>query len=475
MEEVPYGRILREGWILIVVLALVGAAGAWVLTRVLPPTYSASTTLMLQVESADSSLFERNQFSLARIKSYPVLVDSPEVIDGVRADLEIDPQEYSDRELRRMLSAQITEDTVLLQIRADAPTAILARDLANSAAMHQSALIGEMENSGGSTRYEVELEQVLPANEPSYPDSPQVTAITGLGFIAGLAAGFIVAVYRTTTNRRLLTISDVRRATGLPVVGQIPKVRRTGGELAPATLVSLQELIANLPALGGHDRALYVLVPASSTVLDNDMLAGLLEAYSSKGFRACALDLRGTQGELTGTRSWLELLEPHDSDPSAAEPSTVETSVESPIGAVFTAERVVSGDDLRARIPAAVRALRAKSDVVVVVCDSKNSTLQAKLADLGAGFVVAVRHRSTSATEVVSAVTRMTVMDLRPFGVLMVQTPRGAHENLAESWRWTDGEVSADEDLSRFASPISSHGHDARSGGVEAHGRRALS
>lgn len=435
MEEVPYGRILREGWVLIVVIALVGAVGAWAFTRLLPESYSATTTLMLQVDSSEASLFEQNQFSMARIKSYPVLVDAPEVIEGARSELGIDTEEYTDRELRQMLSAQITDDTVLLQIVAEAPDAALAKDLANSSAQHLSQLIGEMENAQSDVQYSVELVQVLPANEPTSPDSPQVLAITGLGAIGGLAVGAIAAVYRTTKNRRLLTISDVRRATGLPVVGQIPKVRKSATEFAATTLVPFQELIGNLPVLGGHGRDLFVLVPASGTVVDEDTLAGVLEAYDSKGVRACALDLRETEAAVEGTRPWSELLDQRE---SVSDPDRLETN--SQRGVVFAADHVVSAKDLRSRIPAAVRALRSQCDVVIVLCDSESSSLQATLAGLGAAFVVGVRRRTTSATELVSVVTRLRLMDLFLIGVLMIQTPRSAQENLAESWRWTDGE-----------------------------------
>ena len=74
----------------IVVLAVFGAGMGWLVTKMLPETYAATSTLLLRVDSTEASLFERNQFSLARIKSYPPLVDSPEVIDAVRDDLDLD-------------------------------------------------------------------------------------------------------------------------------------------------------------------------------------------------------------------------------------------------------------------------------------------------------------------------------------------------------------------------------------------------
>ena len=251
MEDVPYGRILREGWVVIVVLAVFGAGMGWLVTKMLPETYAATSTLLLRVDSTEASLFERNQFSLARIKSYPPLVDSPEVIDAVRDDLDLDDDEYPDRDIRRMVSAENTADTVLLVVRADAPTAQLATDIANSAATHLSELIGETENDEDDARYTVALDQVLPAVAPLAPISPQVTAITGLGGIAGLALGAIVAVYRTTTNRRLRTISDVRRSSGLPVIGQIPRRSRLRQDANSGAAVAYEEAAGNLVALAG--------------------------------------------------------------------------------------------------------------------------------------------------------------------------------------------------------------------------------
>ena len=180
MEDVPYARILREGWLLVLIFALLGAGGAYGIAKLLPETYASTSTLMLQVDSKEASLFERNQFSLARIRSYPELVDSPEVIAGIRSDLHLSADEYSDRDLRKMVSADNTTDTVLLVVRAEAPTAQLSAAVANAAAAHLSKLIQSTENSDADERYQVNLTVVLPAVEPLAPVSPQTLAIVGL-------------------------------------------------------------------------------------------------------------------------------------------------------------------------------------------------------------------------------------------------------------------------------------------------------
>ncbi|MFT4258393.1 hypothetical protein [Microbacterium sp.] len=448
MEDVPYGRILREGWVIIVILAVLGVGFGWIVTKLLPETYAATSTLLLRVDSNEASLFERNQFSLARIKSYPPLIDSPEVIDAVRADLKLEDADYTDRDLRRMLSAENTTDTVLLVVRADAPTAALATDIANSAAKHLSELIGETENDKADTRYTVALDQVLPAVEPLAPISPQVTAITGLGGIAGLALGAIVAVYRTTTNRRLRTISDVRRASGLPVVGQIPRRSRLHPESNSAAIMAYEEMIGNLVALAGGGMRTQILVPASEGAIDDDAVAELLAAQRAIGATACVIDTRDSP--VTGSGSTInELIE----DPS------FDGDDETP--AVFVADEAIALETLAHELPAVVLGAQYAFDVVVVICDPAASALIEQLTEPGTGIIVSVRHNRTSATELVAVTTRLRVMGLRPVGVVMLHTGTRALGSIAESWRVTDRE-------SALAGAAGHSSHRAGSGGSNA-------
>src|SRR6187551_1145790 len=108
METPIYPTAFRERWYLVVLAA--AALGA-----ALPRSYEASATLFLQVDSPESSLLERSQFAQARVKSYPDLVTSPQVLEATVDDLElgITPQQLATR-----LSASNPRDTVLLTVTA---------------------------------------------------------------------------------------------------------------------------------------------------------------------------------------------------------------------------------------------------------------------------------------------------------------------------------------------------------------------
>ncbi|QIG38803.1 hypothetical protein G5T42_04310 [Microbacterium sp. 4R-513] len=433
MEDVPYGRILREGWLIILIAVLLGGASAYGVAKMLPETYTATSTMLLQVESTQASLFERNEFSLDRIKTYPALVDSPTVIDGVRDDLGLSKDEYSDREIRQMLAADNATDTVLLTVRAEGPTAAMASDMANSAAKNLSKLIRTTENSKTDLRYDVNLDQVIPAVAPASPSSPQVLAITGLGLIAGFAIGAIVAVYRTTTNRRLRTISDVRRASGLPVVGRLPRRSRLPGTQSDvAEEAAYEDAINNLFALAGTDVSRFMLVPVTPGSVDEPILRAFLIACEAAGRRACILDLRSDVKPGAAVRSLAEVL---DHVPSGPRPGTRRPPLVSTIYGMTTRIPIST---LESEIPAAVTRLGLDFDIVVVVSGPAESKLIEATVATGAGVILSIRHNATTATDLVSIATRLRVMGVHPLGVLMTHAGPRDIGAAAESWRESD-------------------------------------
>ena len=425
MEDVPYARILREGWLLVLIVALLGAGGAYGIAKLLPETYASTSTLMLQVDSKEASLFERNQFSLARIRSYPELVDSPEVIAGIRSDLHLSAADYSDRDLRKLVSADDTTDTVLLVVRAEAPTAQLSAAIANAAAAHLSKLIQSTENSDADERYQVNLTVVLPAVEPLAPVSPQTLAIVGLGLIVGLAVGGIVAVYRTVTNRNVITISDVRRLVGIRVVGRIPRRRRWRRSDDEDESVAFDETVANLGVLGGSDLSSVLVLTASDDAIGQAERSGLAAAFAAAGRTVTILVTRATSDAAAEARSLAEVLDGEDVDAAAGEAA----------GRQFADPLPVAAAALQDALPALRSSLRAHVDVVVAVVDAASVAVVRELVDDATGVVVAVRSGSTAASALSALITKLSFVDVHPLGVVLTGTARHASGVVIEAWR----------------------------------------
>lgn len=442
MEDVPYARILREGWLLVLIVALLGAGAAYGIAKLLPETYASTSTLMLQVDSKEASLFERNQFSLARIRSYPELVDSPEVIAGIRSDLHLSAADYSDRDLRKMVSADNTTDTVLLVVRAEAPTAQLSAAVANAAAAHLSKLIQSTENSDADERYQVNLTVVLPAVEPLAPVSPQTLAIVGLGLIVGLAVGGIIAVYRTVTNRNVITISDVRRLVGIRVVGRIPRRRRWRRSDDEDESVAFDETVANLGVLGGSDLSSVLVLTASDDAIGQAERSGLAAAFAAAGRTVTILETRATSDAAAETRSLAEVLDGEDVDAAVGEAA----------GRQFADPLPVAASALQDALPALRSTLRAHVDVVVVVVDAASVAVVRELVDDATAVVVAVRSGSTAASALSALITKLSFVGVHPLGVVLTGAARHASGVVTETWR-DAGPVGADAGTVAAARP----------------------
>ncbi|MHA3723939.1 hypothetical protein ACXR2T_08680 [Leucobacter sp. HY1910] len=446
MEEVPYGRILREGWLIILIAVLLGGGIGYGMTKPMPRSYAATSTLLLQVDSAQTSLFERNQFSQARIKSYPALVDSPQVVNGVRTDLHLSPAVYSDREIRSMLSATNTSDTVLMDVRALAPTSKMAAAMANSAAKHLSVLIEATENDKADGNYQVKLEQALPAVPPQSAVSPQVIPIVGLGLLVGLTVGALIALYRTTSNRRLLNISDVRRVADLPVVGQIPRLPRFRSAKARAKGLNsptYTEAVSNLMALAGSTTRTLVLVPAEAGALGEDTLIGLRDAYRQVGRTAHILDTRQSRFPPDQFHPLEDLIQSTipksksdasvDSDPGSAALGLDPLDLTGGAPHDIYTTTVIDTAKLESMLPGLIRHFNDPLDVALVVIDPEATTL---LAAVRAPLVIDVRSHAASFADLMALTIRLQVMDIQPLGVLL--TSARSRLRTAVSLTWND-------------------------------------
>lgn len=446
MEDVPYGRILREGWLIIILAMLLGGGVGYGLTKPMPRTYAATSTLLLQVDSTQTSLFERNQFSQARIKSYPALVDSPQVVNGVRTDLNLSPSVYSDREIRSMLSATNTSDTVLMDVRALAPTSEMSAEMANSAAKHLSALIEATENDKADGNYLVKLEQALPAIPPQSAVSPQVIPIVGLGLLVGLTVGALIALYRTTSNRRILNISDVRRVADLPVIGQIPRLprfRAVNARLKGSNSPAYTEAVSNLMALAGPTTRTLVLVPAEAGALGADTLIGLRDAYRQIGRSAHILDTRQDRfpfgqfhslGDLiraTAPRAMAGSTPDEESSVAALQLDPLELIGGTPHEIYTTTD--IDTARLESVLPGLIHHFNDPLDVTLVVIDPEATTL---LAAVRAPLVIDVRSHAASFADLMALTIRLQVMDIQPLGVLL--TSARSRLRTAVSLTWND-------------------------------------
>lgn len=196
------GIIARRYWLVVVVAVLLGAVAGYGGSRLIPPTYAATATQLVKgIPGTDATAnYQAAQYAISRARTYPVLIDSQPVLEGVRTDFN---GQFDIPELQEHLAASNPIDTPLVQVTAEAGSPDLARDLANSAAKHLSSYITQLEAVNGSSPVSVEV--AVQATAPSSPTSPRPLLIAAIAaFALGCLALAIAVVNEVLVRPRRL-------------------------------------------------------------------------------------------------------------------------------------------------------------------------------------------------------------------------------------------------------------------------------
>lgn len=215
-----YLQILRKRWPLIVIISLLGILAAISLTIITPNTYSAQASAFVTITSTgteSNSLYQNSQFALQRVKSYPQVISSPDVLQPVIDELQLD---LSVQDLQETVTADNPPDTVLLNITAQSGSPIQAQLIANSAAQHLGTVIEQLETSRAGGTAPVKVSTAVPANLPQSPVSPRRSLNLALGLLIGLALGIGAAVIREGQDTTIKG-DDLQDLTGTAPLGVI--------------------------------------------------------------------------------------------------------------------------------------------------------------------------------------------------------------------------------------------------------------
>lgn len=223
MELRDYIRILQKNWILIVAVAVLGAAMAAAVSIASTPKYESTTELYVSVrsgaDSASSELVQGTSFARQAVTSYVSIVTSASVLDPVIDDLGLD---LTSRQLASKVSASSPLNTVLIQITVSDNDPQLAADIANAVGANLADVVVNMlEKPEGAGVSMVRIETVQPAVASGSPTSPNVPLNLALGVLLGLAGGVGAAVLRTLLDTRIHSAHDIALVTTKPLLGGI--------------------------------------------------------------------------------------------------------------------------------------------------------------------------------------------------------------------------------------------------------------
>lgn len=192
-------RILRQGWLTIVIGVGVGITVAALFVLLSPQRYAADTMLAVSVTGVHSvaELQQGEVFAEARTRTYARLADSRLVQDRVRQRL----SDTADTASARTVVAQALPQTSIISIEVTANGLEEARAAADATAAELSAVARDLD---GGRQSLVRLVQASPASLSSQSPRKSVYSIFGalLGGLVGFAwatiAGRSVRLHQVT-------------------------------------------------------------------------------------------------------------------------------------------------------------------------------------------------------------------------------------------------------------------------------------
>ena len=450
MDFVGYMRVFRERWLAIVACVVLGLLAAVAITVTTHPVYQASATLFLKVDSDSSSLYDRSQFSVQRVKSYPDLVDSPSVLQPVIDQLGLDTTPQA---LAANVSASNPIDTVALKVTAQADEAKLAAQIANSVSAELAKEVSTLEtaklaqSATGKNPIPVssiELVLTVPAQTPTAAASPNKTVNLAIGLLSGLAGGLILALLLSLFDRRLRTAAGIRKAGGLPLISLVPRghrgwARLLGRNHAAAAAIAHGEILTNLQLIGdGRLPRVLALAPATTPATVRDLRLQLARAASELGRAAAIIETdAATAGTLPEEARAAEL----GLTNVLADSATIDDAIIVPVDdtiAILPAGPVDAAPTREVVAREIGSVLEAMGDLFeFTVVQASPHSRPVDLASVAAevdSVVIVVQFARTQPDDLSRLVTFLEANRVRPLGVIMTSVPRWRRSVVVDTW-----------------------------------------
>ncbi len=214
MPITEYFRILvRRGWILLL-MAVLTAAAAFVFSKLQTPVYQSTIYILVQPARTDFGL---TQSAKILLRSYVAWMDTDnrarEVIEAKQLDMEPGT-------LRNNVTIVSDDSRFVIQIDVKNENG----DLANDIAKKWAELFVQWRNDENQKQRKEDRVDAVILDEPSYTlDRPKAEINTVAGGVLGLLLGsVIIFVLEYLDSAVIRAAADIERQFNLPVLGAIP-------------------------------------------------------------------------------------------------------------------------------------------------------------------------------------------------------------------------------------------------------------
>lgn len=209
-----YFRIFwRRGWVM-VLLAIITAASAFVFSRLQTPVYQATINVLMQPARSDLGL---TQSAKSLLDSYVAYIDTNRIAAEVINTLQLDTTPEGLRSRVRIASDL---QRFVIRIEVESENGDLANDIAR---VWAEQLVQWRNDENQKQRREDRVDAII-LDAPTYSlDRPRTSINTLAGGILGLLIGGLVIFLLEWLEAGIVrNRADVERGLSLPVMGAIP-------------------------------------------------------------------------------------------------------------------------------------------------------------------------------------------------------------------------------------------------------------
>lgn len=222
MKTTPILRLLLRHWLPIVVGTVVVAAGFFGYSRLLTPTYTATSAQYFGITTSDSgsALTQGANYVQDQMTSFNQLATSPLVLNPV---IDVLGLNISVKELSRAVTVTTPRDSVIMQISVTDPSPARAAAIANAIGSQLHDAVAAVGPKLASGRAVVTVQFIQTALPPTVRSAPNTKQNTMIGLLAGLllSCGLVIAASRLAD--RVSEPGALAEVTDAPLLGAIRK------------------------------------------------------------------------------------------------------------------------------------------------------------------------------------------------------------------------------------------------------------
>ncbi|MEB7505234.1 YveK family protein [Arthrobacter koreensis] len=437
MELSEYLLLFRRRLLLILFIVFLAVDAAILVSWVSPKSYEARADLFVKAQSSSSSSYEDSQFTLQRVKNYPDLVRSPQVLVPVAEKLGNDMTASS---LAQRVSAENPKDTVYVRVTASAASGEEASVIANLVAESLADQIRLLENDEDSRAAVVDPQITVPADPPAHPSSPDIVTNLVLGAFGGLFLGLLAAIVTDRRGAALHSAEDVVTASGVELIGRMPVLGRSA-RLPLRKQVSadteLRSLLTRILLRTGGQLPRIVLATGAcqrSTVSGEMMLEEWGRFIADSGRRVCVLQgddaVRTPFGLPQESQGFTDLV-----TGTVAAGEVVRQVGKGSLFAVAAGSGASHlATDTGRDAGTLIKELAEDFDVLLTLATASSVPLNMEMAGaVSQCALVLVSYGSTTEAQLDAAVMEMRSLGIEPLGIVMLDVPAGVLKGVLRS------------------------------------------